>query len=126
MKKLSKTQAWLRQHLEQEKALHQRLEQFEHENAENPQPMEASFRLDAGFGTYDNIALLIEMGYEVYVKLHNHKIAGMLQKSNQRDCLGAGGQQRRDGRLERDATPALPLSARYRPGAVLHRTDPQA
>jgi hypothetical protein len=79
-KKLSKTQAWLRQHLEQEKALRQRLEQFERENAENPQPMEASFRLDAGFGTYDNIALLIEMGYEVYVKLHNHKIAGMLQK----------------------------------------------
>jgi flagellar hook-length control protein FliK len=79
-KKLDKTQVWLNGHLEQEKALRQRLEQFEQENAENPQPLEACFRLDAGFGTYDNIALLIEMGYEVYVKLHNHKIVQMLQK----------------------------------------------
>jgi hypothetical protein len=80
-KKLSKTQAWLNAHLEQEKGLRKRLEQFERENAENPQPVEACFRLDAGFGTYDNIALLIEMGYEVYVKLHNHKIVQMLKKS---------------------------------------------
>lgn len=80
MKKLGKTQAWLSRHLEQENALRKRLEQFEGENAENPQPLEACFRLDAGFGTYDNIALLIEMGYEVYVKLHNHKIVGMLKK----------------------------------------------
>ena len=80
MKKLGKTQALLSGHLEQEKALRKRLEQFEQENAENPQPLEACFRLDAGFGTYDNIALLIEMGYEVYVKLHNHKIVQMLKK----------------------------------------------
>ena len=79
-KKLSKTQTWLHGHLEQEKALRKRLEQFERENAENPQPLEACFRLDAGFGTYDNLALLIEMGYEVYVKLHNHKIVQMLKK----------------------------------------------
>lgn len=80
MKKLGKTQAWLSEHLEQEKALRKRLEQFEQENAENPSPVEACFRLDAGFGTYGNIALLIEMGYEVYVKLHNHKIVQMLKK----------------------------------------------
>lgn len=79
MKKFSKTQALLSRHLEQEKALRKRLEQFERENAENPNPVEACFRLDAGFGTYDNIALLIEMGYEVYVKLHNHKIVQMLK-----------------------------------------------
>lgn len=79
-KKLSKTQVCLKGHLEQEKALRKRLEQFEQENAENPHPAEACFRLDAGFGTYDNIALLIEMGYEVYVKLHNHKIVQMLKK----------------------------------------------
>lgn len=78
--KLSKTQVWLSGHLEQERALRQRLAQFERENAENPQPVAACFRLDAGFGTYDNIALLIEMGYEVYVKLHNHKIVQMLRK----------------------------------------------
>ena len=61
-------------HLEDEKILRQRLEQLERDNAENTQPVEACFRLDAGFGTYENIALLIEMGYEVYIKLHNHKI----------------------------------------------------
>jgi hypothetical protein len=78
-KKLGKTQAWLSEHLEQEKALRKRLEHFERENAENSNPVEACFRLDAGFGTYDNIALLIEMGYEVYVKLHNHKVVQMLK-----------------------------------------------
>ncbi len=80
MNKLGRTQAWLSGHLEQEKALRKRLEQFKQENAENLQSLEACFRLDAGFGTYDNIALLIEMGYEVYVKLHNHKIVQMLKK----------------------------------------------
>lgn len=80
-KKLDKTQVRLNAHFEQEKVLRQRLEQFECENAENPQPIEACFRLDAGLGTYENIALLIEMGYEVYVKLHNHKITQMLKKS---------------------------------------------
>lgn len=80
MRKLGKTQTWLSEHLEQENALRKRLQQFERENAENPQPLEACFRLDAGFGTYDNIALLIEMGYEVYVKLHNHKIVQMLKQ----------------------------------------------
>ena len=80
-KKLNKTQTWLNVHLEQEKDLRKRLEQFEQENADNPQPVEACFRLDAGFGTYDNIVLLIEMGYEVYVKLHNHKIVQMLKES---------------------------------------------
>jgi hypothetical protein len=70
----------LSKHFEQEKALRKRLEQFKQENTENPNPVEACFRLDAGFGTYDNIALLIEMGYEVYVKLHNHKIVQMLKK----------------------------------------------
>jgi len=77
--KLEKTLAWLRSHLEQETLLRKRFEQFEHDNAENPQPVCACFRLDAGFGTYDNLALLIEMGYEVYIKLHNHQITNMLK-----------------------------------------------
>lgn len=66
-----------------------RLEQFAQENADNPQPIEACFRLDAGFGTYENIALFIEMGYEVYVKLHNHKIVQMLKgKTNAAHSCG--------------------------------------
>ena len=78
--KLAKTLVQMQVHWEEEKVLRQRLEQFEQDNAEKPQPIEACFRLDAGFGTYENIALLIEMGYEVYVKLHNHKITAMLKK----------------------------------------------
>jgi hypothetical protein len=80
--KLEKTLAQINVHLEDEKILRQRLEQFEQDNLENPQPVKACFRLDAGFGTYENIALLIEMGYEVYVKLHNHKITEMMRQKN--------------------------------------------
>lgn len=54
-------------------ALHQRLLRFEQENAANSEPIEAEFRLDAGFGTYENVALLIEMGYVLYTKPYSHK-----------------------------------------------------
>ena len=86
-KKLEKTLAQMKVHLEDEKTLRQRLEQLERDNAENTQPVEASFRLDAGFGTYENIALLIELGYEVYVKLHNHKITEMLRQKSSPDTV---------------------------------------
>jgi hypothetical protein len=86
-KKLKKTLAQMKVHLEDEQILRQRLEQLERDNAENTQPVAACFRLDAGFGTYENIALLIEMGYEVYVKLHNHKITEMLRQKNTPDTV---------------------------------------
>jgi len=86
-KKLEKTLAQLQAHLDNETVLRQRLEQFRQDNAENPQPVQACFRLDAGFGTYENIALLIEMGYEVYVKLHNHKITEMLKQKDSLETL---------------------------------------
>jgi hypothetical protein len=59
-------------------ALSQRLAQFEHDNATNPTPIQAVFRLDAGFGTWDNVALLVEMGYEVYTRPHNHQVRDSL------------------------------------------------
>ena len=62
----------------QEAGLHARLQRFEHENATNPAPVAAVFRLDAGFGTGDNVALLIEMGYEVYTRPHNHQVRDSL------------------------------------------------
>lgn len=77
--KLGKTQALLHAHFATERQLRKRLEQFVQDNAENPCPITSCFRLDAGFGTYENLALLIEMGYEIYVKLHNHKIVQMLK-----------------------------------------------
>jgi hypothetical protein len=78
-RRLAKTQT---QWEEQQDTLHglkDRLARFEQDNASNSAPVEAEFRLDAGFGTYENVALLIEMGYEVYTKAHNHQVVTFLQ-----------------------------------------------
>ena len=56
--------------LPKERQLCQRLEQLEQENADNSFPIQAIFRLDAGFGTRENLIWLIEMGYEVYTRSH--------------------------------------------------------
>jgi hypothetical protein len=61
-------------------ALYERLLRFEQENATNSEPVEAEFRLDAGFGTYENVALLIEMGYDLYTKPHSHKVVTALKQ----------------------------------------------
>jgi hypothetical protein len=48
--------------------LQQRRQHFEWENRINLCPIQADFRLDAGFGTQENVILAIEMGYELYTK----------------------------------------------------------
>jgi hypothetical protein len=48
--------------------LRQHQEQLLAENATNPTPVRAVFRLDGGFATRENIAWLIEMGYDIYSK----------------------------------------------------------
>lgn len=63
----------------QQQILQRRLEQFEAENRSNRCPIEAVFRLDAGFGTRENVALLIEMGYEVYIKPYSNWILSRLK-----------------------------------------------
>jgi len=74
-KKLAKLEKLLRDYQEQlllhqaeVQQLQQRLGQFEEDNRTNPFPIQAIFRLDAGFGTRQNVAFLIEMGYEAYTK----------------------------------------------------------
>ena len=74
-KKLSKLEeqlAFRRKHLaeslEAERELRQRLHKYEQENAANPFPIRVIFRIDAGFGTPENVAWLIEMGYDVYTR----------------------------------------------------------
>ena len=57
-----------------------RLEQFEEENRTNPCPIQAAFRLDAGFGTRENVALAIEMGYEIYTKPYSDWLTPRLKK----------------------------------------------
>ena len=78
-RKLTKTQARVHLLLNEFSALRQRLERFRQENLTNKQPIEAEFRLDAGFGAYHNIALLVEMGYEIYTKPHSHKVTQALR-----------------------------------------------
>jgi len=79
-RRLDKTTVRLTEQQAQLTLLQQRLSRFEQDNATNLDPVEAEFRLDAGFGTYENIALLIEMGYEVYTKPHSHQVVAFLRK----------------------------------------------
>jgi hypothetical protein len=85
--RLAKSQTHWNEQQETLSRLQQRLARFEQENATNPAPIEAEFRLDAGFGTYENVALLIEMGYEVYTKANSHHVVTFLKgKSNPQTC----------------------------------------
>jgi hypothetical protein len=78
--RLNKTTDQWRQQQAELTSLYQRLVRFEKENAANPEPIQAEFRLDAGFGTYQNVAWLIEMGYELYTKPHSHQVAASLKQ----------------------------------------------
>jgi hypothetical protein len=64
--------AFRRKHLAEdlvyERELRQRLDQLEQDNAANRYPIRIVFRLDAGFGTPENVAWVIEMGYELYTR----------------------------------------------------------
>ena len=80
-KDLERAQRWLercRQKVVDLKAeleeLEQRLTQFIEDNRTNPWPIRAIFRLDGGFASGPNVALLIEMGYEVYSKATNGQV----------------------------------------------------
>jgi len=114
-RRLDKTTAQRSQQQTELADLCQRLRRFEQDNAANAEPVAAEFRLDAGFGTYENVALLIEMGYEVYTKPHSHKIVTYL-KGQVDDTLTwtEVGCQRRAGCLAHAATQALSLPLRCR------------
>ncbi len=77
--RLTKSQALYAAQEAELKSLQDRLARFEQDNETNPSPIAAEFRLDAGFATYENIALLIEMGYELYTKAHNHRLVTFLK-----------------------------------------------
>lgn len=57
-----------------------RLKRFRAENAENQVPIQAMLRIDAGFGTEANVALLIEMGYELYSRPYGTWLSGELSQ----------------------------------------------
>jgi hypothetical protein len=77
--KLAKTQAQLAQQQAELVRLETHLARLEQDNQTNQAPVEIEFRLDAGFGTYENLALLIELGYEVYTKPYNHQVVRYLK-----------------------------------------------
>jgi hypothetical protein len=79
-RRLAKTQALHQAQQAEYQRLQARLQRFEQDNQTNLAPIAAEFRLDAGFGTYENIALLIEMGYEVYTKAHNARLNASLRR----------------------------------------------
>jgi hypothetical protein len=64
----------------QQAQLAARLEQLERDNATNRAPIVAEFRLDGGFGTGENLALLIELGYEVYSKPYSAHVSERLRE----------------------------------------------
>ena len=89
MQSVDKASQWLvRQHAQhaeweaRKASLEERLRRFEAENAVNPAPIEAIFRVDAGFGTQENLALSIEMGYEVYSKPYGNWLSGILAEKS--------------------------------------------
>jgi hypothetical protein len=63
--------------------LQQRLKEFEADNQSNAFPIQAVFRMDAGFGTRENVAWLIEMGYEVYTKPYSDWLTPRLKLETQ-------------------------------------------
>jgi len=79
-KRLEKTTAKWKQQMDARVALYQRLERFEQENGANLHPVEIDFRLDAGFGSYENVARSCEMGHEVYTKPHSHQVVTYLKQ----------------------------------------------
>lgn len=78
--RLAKQQARLADWESQKTHLSLRLKRFQVENDANHNPISAIFRLDAGFGNAENLALLIEMGYEIYSKPYGNWLSGTLAK----------------------------------------------
>ena len=60
--------------------LQERLKRLESDNTSNPFPIRAVFRLDGGFGNLENLALLIELGYEIYFKSYGSKTTDRLKR----------------------------------------------
>jgi len=75
-----KRQAQVRQLWGDLSAHEQRLYRFEQDNGSNQAPVPVLVRIDAGFGTPQNVNLLIEMGYEVYTKPQSHWVTTKLKR----------------------------------------------
>jgi len=79
-RRMARTQAKLQAAQVELQQLQTRHTQLLQDNANNPAPVRVIIRLDAGFGSGPNVALLIELGYEVYCKAHNAQVSTALRK----------------------------------------------
>jgi hypothetical protein len=64
---------------EERDRLRERCERFHEENARQPQPPRCKIRIDAGFGTGENLTALLELGYEIDTKSGNAALVRALQ-----------------------------------------------
>jgi hypothetical protein len=60
--------------------LQARYARFCADNLANRSPIRAIFRLDGGFGTGDDVALLIELGYEAYTKAYSNRVTQAVRR----------------------------------------------
>jgi hypothetical protein len=69
-----------------------RYQQMQADNAANPHPIRATFRLDGGFTSLENIYWLIEMGYDVYTRGRFPKVRDALSAlvTNETDWCRVG------------------------------------
>lgn len=79
-KKLEQCQQQGAENLQVEAQLRRQLEAYQLENDTNPFPIRITFRLDAGFGSHENILFLVEMGYEVYSRPFGNWLLPRLKK----------------------------------------------
>ena len=63
------------------------------DNAGNDHPIKVVFRLDSGFASRENIAWLIEMGYDIYTKARSSQMPDLLEAAARPEChwLRVGG-----------------------------------
>lgn len=61
-------------------SLTQHLDQGQADNVQNQHPIRTVVRIDAGFGTCENVDWLIEMGYDLYTKPYSHEAIRTLHK----------------------------------------------
>jgi hypothetical protein len=63
------------------------------DNAVNDHPVKVIFRLDSGFASRENIAWLIEMGYDIYTKARSTQMPSLFEAAARPECdwLRVGG-----------------------------------
>jgi hypothetical protein len=79
-KKLEQCQRQRATSLQAEAQICQLLKAYQQDNDTNPFPIRVIFRLDAGFGSHENVLFLIEMGYEVYSRPFGNWLLPRLKK----------------------------------------------